>query len=140
MRKAPWEAIALLEQYSGKPSFSERWRAVLRECATLLVPRLPPEATGWMAIADAHEQGRLSDQDLLAARVEAWLFHDGRRTTGSPEELSGLRAVMYLLWPKEDTSDWHESAWHFFEFCEEAGLTPEVSLLLLEKHFADVVG
>jgi hypothetical protein len=137
MRNDPWEAIELLDQHSENPFFIERWRAVLRECAALLVPRLPPEAESWMAVADAYDQGRLHDRDLLAARAEALHFHDGRRRAGSAEELSGLRAVMYRLWPKEITSDWYESAWHFFHFCETAGLTPEVCFLFLEKYFAE---
>lgn len=139
MRDDPWQAIERLEQHSGELSFAEQWRAVLRECATVLIPRLPSEARVWMAVADAYDQGHAREEDLLAARVDAWRFHDGRRTTSSPEELSALRAVMYRLWPKEIESDWYDSAWHFLAFCKEAGLKPEECFLLLKKHFTGIL-
>jgi hypothetical protein len=135
------DAIDRLETHFGEPAFAGRWRAVLRECATLLVPRLPPEVGTWMSVADAYEQRGLGEQDLIATRVEAWRFHDRRRNSeASPEELSALRVVMYRLWPDAGTmSDWHESARHFLGFCQTAGISIVDCNRIMEKRFPDIL-
>lgn len=53
--------------------------------------------------------------------------------------MSGLRTVMYRLWPP-DAHDWHEEAEYFLEFCEEAGLGHEQLLPSLRARFSDILG
>jgi hypothetical protein len=93
-----------------------------------------------MAAADEYERGRLTNEGLTEVRVQAWQYHDERRGISPEAELSGLRAVMYRLWPIPGVSRWHEEAWHFLNFCVEAGL-PEGQLLdLLREQFPNVLG
>jgi hypothetical protein len=136
----PWDSLDVLEGYAHQPDFSGRWRAFLRDCALLLLPGLPPETAEWVAVADEFEAGRLGADGLTAARVRAWHFHDGRRDTSPPAELSGLRVAMHRLWPPDAPDRWHESAWHFLHFCDEAGLREEQWWPLLEARFGGILG
>jgi hypothetical protein len=136
----PSDALDVLEGYAHQPDFDARWRAFLRDCALLLLPGLPPEASDWVAAADEFEAGRLSADGLTAARVRAWQFHDARRDTSPPAVLSGLRAVMYRLWPPDSPNRWHESGWHFLHFCDEAGLRVEQWRPLLQARFGGILG
>jgi hypothetical protein len=105
----------------------------------LLLPSLPPEASEWVAAADEFEAGRLDADGLTAERARAWQFHDGRRDTSPPAELSGLRVAMYRLWPPDASYCWDESAWHFLHFCDEAGLREEQWWPLLRARFGSIL-
>jgi hypothetical protein len=129
-----------LEGHAHEPDFSGQWRAFLRACSLLLLPGLPPEARGWVFAADEFEQGRLSIDGLTEVRVRAWQFHDARRDSRPQAELSGLRATMYRLWPSGTPERWHESAWHFLHFCEEAGLRDKQWWPLLREQFPGILG
>jgi hypothetical protein len=136
----PWDSLDVLEGYAHLPDFSGRWRAFLRDCALLLLPGLPPEASAWVGAADDFETGRLDADGLTVVRVQAWQFHDSRRDTSPLAELSGLRAVMYRLWPPYSPDSWHEAAGYFLEFCEEAGLGRERWWPLLRARFSGILG
>ena len=129
----------MLEEHAGGPDFEGRWRAFLRDCSLLLLPALPPEAAAWVEAADEFDAGRLGADDLTAVRVAAWQFHDARRGTSPAAELSGLRAVMYRLWPLSG-GDWCESAWHLLHFLVEAGLREERWWPLLRARFSGILG
>ena len=135
----PWDALDVLEDHDAEPDFEGRWRGFLRDCSLLLLPALPPEAAAWVAAADEFEAGRLGVDGLTAARVGAWQFHDARRDTSPESELSGLRAVMYRLWPP-DGRDWHEAAWYFLHFAERAGVRADRWWPLLRARFTAVLG
>jgi hypothetical protein len=134
----PWDAPDALEWFEDRPDFTGRWRGFLRDCALLILPVLPPEAAQWawqcIAVADEFDSGRLGTDGLTSARVWAWQFHDARRDTSPAVELSGLRAVMYRLWPP-DAGSWHECAWHFLRFLDGAGVSPERWWPLLLNRF-----
>ena len=136
----PWDAIDVLEAHDSAPDFDTRWRGFLRDCALLLLPRLPPAAAGWVATADEFDAGRLSAESLTGARVEAWRFHNAQQAIRSAAELSGLRVVMYRLWPPGADRWWRESAWHFLHFLRTAGCAEEQWWLLLRARFAGVLG
>ena len=112
----------------------------MRGCARLLVSRLPADVGEWIESADAYERGSLSAGELMAVRLRAWHFHDARRGSAGLDELSGLRVVMYRLWPESETADWYESAVHLIRFCNEAGLGEGQLLGLLQEHFAGLIG
>jgi hypothetical protein len=42
---------------------------------------------------------------------------------------------MYRLWPSHEPERWHESAWHFLNFAESAGLAEQQLWLLLTNQF-----
>jgi hypothetical protein len=134
----PWDALDLLEAHVRDQAFESRWRSFIRECSLLLLPGLPPEAREWVDAADEHDEGRLSAAELTAVRVRAWQFHDDRRSTSPLTESSGLRAVMYRLWPEIDVVYWYESAKCFLDFCGEAGLSSERWWPLLREQFAEI--
>ena len=92
-----------------------------------------------MAAADEFEKGQLSADGLTEARVRAWEYYDARPDSSPRTEPSGLRAVMHRLWPPEDTEHWHESAWHFLHFCEEAGLGKDQWWPLLQEQFRGIL-
>jgi len=127
-----------LERYSHEPDFNNQWRGFLRDCSLLLLPSLPREATEWAAVADDFEAGRLSADELTAARVRAWQFHDSRNASPA-SELSGLRVVMYRLWPP-DLDRWHDSAWHFLRYLKRAGVNEKQWWPLLQRRFSDILG
>jgi hypothetical protein len=128
-----------LEDYDHEPDFESRWREFVRDCSVLLLPALPLKAEEWVVVADEFEAGRLSADELTAARVRAWQFHDIRRDTAPPSELSGIRAVMYRLWPP-DEGYWHESAWHFLHFLVDTGLPEGRWWPLLRARFGGILG
>lgn len=142
MHEAPhrWDLLDMLEGRVRQPDFNSRWRAFLRDCTLLLRSGLPPEASAWATAADEFEAGRMDVDDLTAARVQAWQFHDARRDAGSLSELSALRVAMYRLWPPDEPDCWEESAWQFLDFCREAGLRDEQLRPLLRNRFADIFG
>jgi hypothetical protein len=128
-----------LEGYARRSDFARRWRLFLRDCALLLLPGLPPEAANWVAAADDYDAGRIDAGRLEEVRVGAWRFHDAPREA-RPAEQSGLRAVMYRLWPPDPPDRWHEAAGYFLEFCQEAGLPPERLTALLRARFVGLSG
>lgn len=136
----PFDAPDVLERYAHEPGFLDRWRAFIRACSLVLLPGLPREAREWLGAADEYEQGASSPDRLAEVRQRAWQFHDARRDSSPLAELSGLRAVMYRLSPKVGVERWHESAWHFLQFCDEAGLREEVWFPLLKEQFPDILG
>jgi hypothetical protein len=135
-----WDALDVLQPHAGESGFHDRWRGFLRACSLLLLPGLPPEAQEWVSAADDFDQGRLRIDGLIAARVRAWEFHDARRDSSSQVELSGIRVVMWRLWPPDKGDRWDESAWHFLDFCNEAGLQETQLWPLLRAQFPDILG
>lgn len=115
------DALDRLETFEQRPDFHARLRRFERDCSLSLLPRLPAEVARWIEVADAFDDGQIGIEALTEARVSAWRFHDDRRSAASPAELSGLRAVMFRLWPPDDDDVYTEAA-HFLEFVEEAGL------------------
>lgn len=131
------DVLAGLEPLTRRPGFAARWRAFLRACSLELLPRLPAEARAWFDAADAYEAGRASPAELTAVRVLAWRHVD--RRAGSLAGQSGLRAVMHRLWPDIDGGgDWYESALHFLDCCEDAGLPAEQWGPLLRERFPEL--
>jgi hypothetical protein len=102
------------------------------------LPGLPPEAARWVVAADEFEAGQLGVDALTAVRVTAWQFHDARAGTSPSAELSGLRAVMYRLWPED--RDWHESGWYFLRFLQAAGVREDQWFQLLRGRFSSIFG
>ncbi len=135
----PWDSLDMLECTEHEPDFDNRWRGFLRDCTALLLAGLPPEAARWAAVADEFEAGRLTAEELTAARILAWQFHDARRDVCTPTELSGLRAVMCRLWPSND-GRWREGAWHFLHMLSDAGLPEDRWWPLLRTRFVSVIG
>jgi hypothetical protein len=131
--------LNVLDGHSHRRAFGRSWQSFMRDCALLLLPSLPAEASEWVAAADEFEAGRLSAGELLSVRVRAWQFHDAPREAG-PTEQSGLRAVMYRLWPPGESGPWIVSAEHFLEFCAEAGLSGEQLWQLLRARFGAILG
>lgn len=136
----PWDALDLLEAHVRDQDFASRWRSFVRECSLLLLPGLPPEAREWVESADEYDEGRLSAAELTAVLVRASHFHDERRSTSPLNELSGLRAVMYRLWPEIDVVQWYETAGFFLDFCGEAGLPSERWWPLMREQFGEILG
>jgi len=136
----PWDALDVLEGHASEPGFFDCWRAFLRACSALLLPNLPPVAQEWATAADTFDRGRLSVEDLTEVRVQAWHFHDAREDSSPLAELSGLRAVMWRLWPAETADCWHESASYYLDFCQEAGLREEQWWPLLREQFPTILG
>ncbi|MBD2035169.1 hypothetical protein H6F86_26175 [Phormidium sp. FACHB-592] len=101
---------------------------------------LPAAVADWTAAADAYERGALSTEALAVVRVRAWQYHDASQRSVSPDALSGLRVVMYRLWPAPVAADWYELAWHFLHCCNEAGLRDDQLFDLLQEHFASLSG
>ena len=100
---------------------------------------MPSEANAWVAAADMYDASQLDEDGLTATRVEAWEFHDSVRNSLSSAEVSSLRAVMYRLWPSASADDWYNSAWHFLQFCREAGLHDDQWWPLLKEHFSQLL-
>lgn len=134
-----WKSFEKVAEHVRRPGFSDQWRAFLRDCTLLLLPRLPPEASNWTTAADEFDAGRLDIDGLTAARVAAWQFHDARQRTAPPVELIGLRTVMFRLSPPDAREEWDEAASWFLQVCEEAGLLQEQLLVLLRCRFDDIL-
>jgi len=126
------DLLAELEPLTRRPDFAARWRSFVRACSLLLLPRLPAEARAWVEAADAYEAGRSSPAELTAVRVLAWRHLEHHAAPLA--EHSGLRAVMHRLWP-DIGGDWYESALHFVDCCEDAGLLVEQWGSLLRDQF-----
>jgi hypothetical protein len=135
--ETPWDAIELLEEHATVPAFVARWRQFLASTEKLLLPQLPSEASQWLAAADSFDEGRLSNKEIEAIRVSALRFIDARRSHSTEAVLNGLHAVIWRLWPPDSLSDWYEAAWHFLQYCSDAGLAEASLLALLTDAFGE---
>ncbi len=137
---AATRSVNMLEGHANEPGFFVRWKAFEHACS-LLVPGLPVQAREWIATADEYEMGRLSLEELIAARVQAWEFYDSQETRKSPIELSRLRIAMSGLWPPYDLEwNWDLYAWSFFEDCELAGIPESQWWPLLQAQYPHILG
>jgi hypothetical protein len=135
--ETPWDAIELLEEHASDPAFEARWRQFLASTEKLLLPQLPSEALEWSAASDSFDKGGLSKEEIEAVRVSAWRFLDAHKPHSTETVLNGLHAVMWRLWPPDSRTDWYESAWHFLQYCSDAGLGEASLLSLLMDAFGE---
>lgn len=123
-----------MERFAADPDFQLAWRGFARACNHLL-PDPPPDAKAWIAVADEYDAGRLSVEQLTAAREQMSGTFAALFEAATMKERAALSAAGHRLWPKLDPAGWQETAWYFLNWCATAGIEEPTLVQLLRQNF-----
>ena len=114
-------------------------RSFMLDACELIRGVLPEEAASWLQTANEYAAGIAGASELTQARVDAWHYLGTESCNFKDQRVNAVRALICLLFPREERQDGYETLSHFIQFANDAEPHAGEQILLLRRAFAEVL-
>jgi len=121
------------------PACAQALRLFAADAVEPVYEELPEVGRSTLAVAGRYWSGQASLEELTAARVEAWEYHDQRLRDRAKREVALVRLVICALFPGWEPGHLYDTIDVTLDYARDVGVTEEHLLRCLRRRFGDLV-